>query len=165
MREFFKRLSHRDAVLRDLEALLLLYPAKRQFDRDFPGLKAKIRADFEAHAPTTLTALRIAQGVLDNFLDQLNAAERAEALSALVERGRSGFADIVEGRVAGKQQNPKDRAVFVAQLAGGAIYIAGRMAEEGVLRWDDYAEFITRIETGLGAGPEARQPLANAFSP
>jgi hypothetical protein len=165
MRRFFRKLNHRDAVLRDLEALLVLYPPRRQFDRDFPALKVTIRTDFEAHVAPTLTALRIAQGVLDNFLDQLNAAEKAQALAALVERGRAGFSTIVERRVAGRRETPSDRAAFVAQLAGGAIYIAGRMAEEGVLRWDDYAEFLTRIETALGAGPEARQPLARAFSP
>jgi hypothetical protein len=165
MRRFFRRLNHRDAVQRDLEALLLFYPPRRQFDRDFPALKTTIRADFEAHVPPTLTALRVARGVLDNFLDQLTAEEKTRALSALVERGRAGFAEIVKRRVGGKGKNPGDRADFVALLAGGAIYIAARMAEEGALRFDDYAEFVTRIETALGAGPEAHQPLARAFSP
>jgi hypothetical protein len=165
MRGFFKKLSHRDAVLRDLEALLLLYPRRRQFDRDFPDLKATIRADFEADVTPPVTALRIATGVLGNFFRQLDDGEKARVLSALVESGRAGFSQIVRRRVGGSREAPGDRVLFVTQLAGGAICVAGRMAEEGSLRFDEYSEFLTRIETTLGAGPDARQPLARAFSP
>ena len=58
MRRFFRRLNHRDAVMKNLEALLLLYPRGRQFARDFPELKPTIRADFDAGVPPTLSRIQ-----------------------------------------------------------------------------------------------------------
>ena len=164
MRRFFRRLNHRDAVMTHLNALLLVYPRGRQFAHDFPTLKATIRADFEAGVPPTIAALRIAGSILGRFLGQLDAGEKARVLEALVERGRAGFAELARQRVKGARGKVGDRLQFVTQLAGAAIYIAERMAEEGALRFDEYADFITRIETALGVAPMGQQPLARAFS-
>ncbi len=76
MRRFFRRLNHRDAVMKNLEALLLNYPRGRQFARDFPRLKTAIRADFEAGVPPTLAALKISESVIANFVDQLEGPRR-----------------------------------------------------------------------------------------
>jgi hypothetical protein len=165
MRGFFRRLNHRDAVLRDLDALLLAYPRRRRFDRDFPALKTTIRNDYEAGISPALSALRISSGVIGNFVEQLGEGGKESVLHTLVEQGRAGFVGAAHRRVEGKPEVVKDRVAFVTQLIGLAIYIAGRLAEEGTLRWDDYADFLMRIETALDVGPTERQSLARAFSP
>ncbi len=165
MRRFFRRLNHRDAVMKNLEALLLLYPRGRQFARDFPELKPMIRTDFDAGVPPTLSAFRIASLVIENFIGQLEAPQKARVLEALVEGGRAHYADVARKRVRGARAKERDPVLFVSQLAGTAIYIAGRLAEEGTLRWDDYAEFLTRTEAALGVSPKSQQPLGRAFAP
>jgi hypothetical protein len=164
MRGFFRRLSHRDAVRRNLEALLLLYPRRRRLERDFPALKATIRADFEARVEPGLTALRLAAAMLASFFGQLTEKERSRVLAALAARGRDAFAIIVREEIRGRRDRTKDRVEFLTRLSGAAIYIAGRMAEEGALRFDDYADFVHRIEKALGAAP-GRGGLTEAFSP
>jgi hypothetical protein len=165
MRRFFRRLNHRDAVMKNLEALLLNYPRGRQFARDFPKLKAVIRDDFEAGVPPTLAALKISESMIGNFVGQLDAPQKAKVLDALVEGGRARYADVARKRVRGARAKERDAVLFVSELAGTAIYIAGRMAEEGALRWDDYADFLARIEATLGVGPRAQHPLGRAFAP
>ncbi len=168
MRRFFRRLNHRDAVMKTLEALLLAYPRGRQFAHDFPTLKATIRADFEANVQPTLSALRICDGVIGNFLQQLEPAERAQVLEALVEGGRAHYAEVArrQVRTTRTKKAERDSVLFVSELTGAAIYIAGRMAEEATLRWDDYADFLARVEAALGVAPAGQQPLlARAFSP
>jgi hypothetical protein len=164
MRGFFRRLNHRDAVLRDLEALLLAYPRRRQFDRDFPSLKPMIRKDFDAGVPPAVSALRITSSVIANFIDQLGEGEQERVLDALMEGGRAAFAEVATRRVKGTREVLHDRVQFVTQLIGVAIYMAGRMAEEGALRWDDYADFLNRIGAALGVDPTNQPPLARAFA-
>jgi len=164
MRGFFRRLNHRDAVLRDLEALLLAYPRRRQFDRDFPSLKPMIRKDFEAGVSPSVSALRITSGVIANFIGQLGEEERERVLDALVKGGRTDFAEVATRRVRGTRAGVQDRVQFITQLIGVAIYMAGRMAEEGTLRWDDYADFLNRIEAALDVDPTSQPPLARAFA-
>jgi hypothetical protein len=170
MRRFFRRLNHRDAVMRNLDALLLLYPRGRQFPRDFPTLKATIRSDFETGVPPTVSALRISGGVIGSFVGQLGDDQKARVLAALVEHGRAHYAVIALRRVKGPRvkawrEPVRDPVLFVSELAGAAIYIAGRMAEEGTIRWDEYADFLTNIETALGVSPKDQQPLGRAFAP
>jgi hypothetical protein len=165
MRSFVRRLNHRDAVMKHLDALLLLYPPKRQFARDFPMLKPTIRAHFEAGVPPPTSALQIAAMMIGNFVGQLEPADRAKVSAGLCEGGREAFAKAAQRRVGGERGKPRDNVVFVTELAGVAIYMAERMAEDGVLRWDEYADFLSRIEASLGVGPAERQQLAEVFAP
>jgi hypothetical protein len=147
----------------------VLYPRGRQFARDFPNLKATIRTDFDSGIPPLVSALKLAAAIFDSLLDQLDEDERRRALAALSEGGRAHYQKVAERRVRGeremKREVKRDRALFISELVGAAIYIAQRMAEEGTLRFDEYADFVRRIETALGASPEEHQPLARAFSP
>ena len=111
MRRFFRRLNHRDAVMKNLEALLLNYPRGRQFARDFPKLKAVLRDDFEAGVPPTLAALKISESVIGNFVGQLDAPQKAKVLDALVEGGRARYADVARKRVRGARAKERDEII------------------------------------------------------
>ncbi len=117
MRGFFRRLNHRDAVLRDLDALLLAYPRRRRFDRDFPALKTTIRNDYEAGVPPAVSALRISSGVIGKFVEQLGEGGKESVLHMLVEQGRAGFAEVAHRRTEGEPEVVKDRVAFWRSLS------------------------------------------------
>ena len=108
--------------------------------------------------------------MIGSFVGQLGDDQKARVLAALVEHGRAHYAVIALRRVKGPRvkawrEPVRDPVLFVSELAGAAIYIAGRMAEEGTIRWDEYADFLTNIETALGVSPKDQQPLGRAFAP
>ena len=149
--------------MEQVTALLVLYPRGRHFYRDFPWLKRAIRSDFEAKIPPPISALRIAGSIIEDIVRQLSDAEKAAALKMMVETGRSGFGRIAVERIETRgKKGSKDRVQFVVSLAGSAIFIAVRMAEEARFRFDDLSGFVSRIEAALGA--TEKQPLANAFT-
>src|SRR4051794_3811917 len=99
MRGLVGRLNYRDAVLSTLDAILLFYPPGRQFTDDFPKLKSMIREQFDAGVSASSSALQIAEGILRNFIQQLDKQEKDMVFDALIEAGRRGFAEVVRRQV------------------------------------------------------------------
>jgi hypothetical protein len=162
MRALVGRLNHRDAVLKHLDALLVLYPAGRQFAADFPELKAAIRAHFADGTPPPLAALDVAERMIGTFVGQLEAGERTKVHDALSAEGPAAFGALAARRVSGSAEAARERVRFVTELAGAALFIAARMAEEGMLRRSEYLAFLAAIEASLGAPAGA---LAARFAP
>ncbi len=163
MRGFVGRINHRDAVLAHLGALLLCYPPKRQFADDFPELKSRMRSDFEAGVTASSSALQIAEAIVGSFVGQLDATEKAAVLGGLVDTGRRGFAEIAERRVKGAREPAGGNVLFVTRLAGVALFMAGRMSEEGSVGRHAYAEFVARLALLLGADASGVDALEAAF--
>jgi hypothetical protein len=164
MRGLVGRLNHRDAVLSNLNALLLLYPPKRQFSDDFPKLKSVIRAHFDGGVSAPLSALQIAETIIENFVQQLTDTEKASALDALMSTGRKGFAEIAEKHVQGKREpHPTDNVTFVVRLAGVAIFMTDRLAQEGALGRSDYQGFVEKLAAWLGANATQAQALKDSL--
>jgi hypothetical protein len=163
MRGFVGWLNHRDAVFANLNALLLLYPPRRQFTDDFPKLKSIVRAHFDDGVSANLSALRIAETILQNFIRQLEESEKARVLGALIATGREGFAEIAERRVQGAREPLSDNVTFVTHLAGVAIFMAGRLADEGTIGRHDFEGFVERQAAALGADAETVKALKNGF--
>ncbi len=164
MRAFIARLRHRDAVLENLNSLLLLYPRKRQFAADFPELKAVMRAHCEAGVAAPSSALQIAVGIIENFLRQLDDRGKAAVLDALVQTGRPGFSEIAAARLKGERGEERDPVRFATRLAGVAIFMAARMAEEGTLSRRDYGGFLEKLASALGADAAREQELSRSFA-
>jgi hypothetical protein len=164
MRNLVGWLNHRDAVFSNLNALLLLYPPKRQFPDDFPRLKAVVRAHFDDGVAAPLSALQIAETILHNFTGQLGEREKDTVLDALIATGRSGFAEIAEHRVRGAIDQAGGQIIFVTRLTGVAIFMACRLAEEGALGRSNYEGFVERLAATLGADGEKAKQLRNSFA-
>jgi hypothetical protein len=163
MRGLVGRLNHRDAVLSNLNAILLFYPPKRQFSDDFPKLRSAVRAHFDDGVAAPLSALQIAETIIENFIGQLGEREKSAALDALIAAGRQGFAEIAERRVQGAREQPGDNITFVTRLTGVAIFMSGRLAEEGAVGRSDHQRFVERLAAALGADAERTKVLNNCF--
>jgi hypothetical protein len=164
MRSLVGRLNHRDAVLSNLNAILLLYPPKRQFSDDFPKLKSIVRKHFDEGVAAPLSALQIAEMILHNFIGQLGENEKAAVLNALIATGRSGSAELATRKVQGARDQPGDQITFVTRLVGVAIFMSGRLAEEGSLRRHNYEGLVERLAGVLGADSEKAKTLKNSFA-
>jgi hypothetical protein len=164
MRGLVGRLNHRDAVLSNLNALLLLYPPKRQFSDDFPKLKSVVRSHFDDGISAPLSALQIAETIIENFIQQLTDTEKAAALDGLISTGRKGFAVIAEKHVQrNREPQPTDNVTFVTRLTGVAIFMADHLAQEGALSRSDHQGFVERLAAAFGANGTQIQALNDSF--
>ena len=162
MLRFVQRLNHRNAVQGNLDALLLMYPRKRQFARDFPALTATIRADFESDVSPASSALRIAAEIIEGFLRQLADAEKEKISASLVTSDLAEIEALATRRIGGEKDQRGDKAFFATRLCGVALLMAGRMAGVGAIRLAEYQHLARAIERELGAPEEA---LVAAFAP
>ena len=168
VQRFVKRLRFRDKTLDHLGALLLYYPSGRQFTKDFPGLRRTIRAHCDAGVAPESSALQIAVGILERFLRQLSADERAAVVAALAETDLEALGALAAKRMAQRKVRPGDGVTFATQLSGVAIFMARRMAETGALRREEFQHLLNSVEAALRAQPAdgettPQSPLAAVF--
>ncbi len=165
MLRFVKRLNYRDRVHEHLNALLVGYPPGRQFADDFPGLAEAIRAHFEAGVSAPSAALQIAAGIASGLLGQLDSAEKTSVLKGLARLDARELEAMAARRIAGARDELRGRVSFATQLAGLAIYMAGRMTQEGALRQAEYEFFLGELEkpfeteAGRAGSNRARAPI------
>ena len=150
MLRFFQRLHHRDAVRGNLDALLLMYPRKRQFERDFPALKTTMRAHFSGGVEPASSALQIATSIIEGFLLQLTEEEKRAVAGALVASDVREIEMLAERRIGGERDQNGDNVFFATRLCGVALLMAGRMAGVGALRRAEFVRLVTAIERTLG---------------
>ena len=165
MRGYFGWLGYRDAVLADLNALLVAYPRGRQFTDDFPGLKSLLRSHFdgEVHGPSS--ALQISETIIGTFIRQLSEAQRTNVLEALIANGRKSFEEFVDGQIAGRRGTSREPVAFSVHLTGCALFIADRMASRGLLGRSDTDAFVERIAKTLGADEAKLTALRASLAP
>jgi hypothetical protein len=158
-------LFYRDGVLEQLSALLLAYPRGRQFFRDFPGLKAEMRRQFDAGVAPASAALQLATGILSGLVRQLGEADRALVLARLRSMELEALKAIAAERNAGRRRDETAPAAFAAELAGVSIFMARGLAEAGILARREYAWLLGELETALDPGGEADSgPLSRRFA-
>jgi hypothetical protein len=162
MLRFFQRLNHRDAVRGHLDALLMMYPRKRQFERDFPALKTTMRAHFAAGVEPPSSALQIATSIIEGFLTQLSEDEKQAVAEALAASDVREVEMLAERRIAGERDQTGDNVFFATRLCGVALLMAGRMAGVGALRRAEFERLVTAIKRALGV--EEPLELAGKFS-
>jgi hypothetical protein len=164
MLRFFQRLNHRDAVRGNLNALLLMYPRKRQFERDFPTLKATMREGFERSVPAASTALFIAARVIETLLSQLAESERQSVVEALLASDPRETEELAQRRIAGERDQPGDSVFFATRLCGVALLMAERMAQVGALRLEEIDHLAWTIAGNLRAeNPDAFANFAKSL--
>ena len=138
-----------------------MYPRKRQFERDFPTLKAKIREHFSAGVRPASSALQVATGIIEGFLLQLSEEEKQRVAEALATSNLHDIEALAERRIGGERDQKGDNAFFATRLCGVALLMAGRMAGVGAIRHAEYEHLVASIEGELGAD-EGR--IAAAFA-
>ena len=163
MLRFFQRLNHRDAVRGNLNALLLMYPRKRQFERDFPALKSTMRAHFNAGVAPPSSALQIATSIIEGFLLQLTDEEKRAVAEALAASDVREIELLAERRIGGERDQNGDNVFFATRLCGVALLMAGRMMGVGALRRTEYERLVAAIERALGVDESLE--LAGRFQP
>jgi hypothetical protein len=159
---FIQRVNHRNATLSNLEALLLMYPRKRQFVRDFPKLKALLRAHFEEGIAPPSSALSAAIGIIEDCLGQLSAEEKRATADALAASSLGDIEKLAGRRIAGEKDEPGDRVFFATRLCAMALFMSGRMAGAGVLRRQEHEALLVAIERALATARD--KPLATVFA-
>ena len=150
MWRFIQRINHRNAVMENLNALLLMYPRKRQFIRDFPKLKATLREHFEGEVAPPSSALAIAIGIIEGFLQQLSAEEKRATAATLAASDTTEVEKLAERRIGGEKDQRGDKVFFATRLSGVAMFMAGKMVSVNALRRDEYERFVAAIERALG---------------
>ena len=103
MLRFVQRLNHRNAVRGHLDAMLMMYPRKRQFERDFPSLKQLIREDFEKGILPASSAVTISAGIITSLLEQLNDTERSAVAQSLEASDPDEIEKLAERRIGGER--------------------------------------------------------------
>jgi hypothetical protein len=161
MLRFFQRLNHRDAVRGNLNALLLMYPRKRQFERDFPALKATMRTHFNAGVAPPSSALQIATSIIEGFILQLSEEEKRAVAEALAASDVREIELLAERRIGGERDQKGDNVFFATRLCGVALLMAGRMTGVGALRRTEYERLVAAIGRALGAEAET---MVTAFA-
>ena len=156
MLRFVQWLNHRNAVRGNLDALLMMYPRKRQFERDFPTLRALIRADFEAGVPPPSSAVSIAAGIITTLLEQLSASDRGSVIRTLETSDPDEIEKLAERRIGGEKDQKGDNVFFTTRLCGVALLMAGRMTTAGALRRDERDHLVNTIAEKLGAADGSR---------
>ena len=156
MLRFIERLTYRNAVRGNLDALLLMYPRKRQFERDFPTLKALIRSDFEAGVTAPSSALSIASGIIASLLGQLTESERQSTVEALAASDPAEIEALATRRIGGERDQRGDNVFFATRLCGVALLMAGRMTTVGALQRDHLDHLVGTIASHLHTGDSSR---------
>jgi hypothetical protein len=152
MLHFFRWINHRNAVRTNLDALLLMYPRARQFERDFPPVKALIREGFEHSVPPASSALSIAAWIIEHLLSQLAESERQSVVEAILARDLREFEELAQRRLGGERDQPGDNVFFATRLCGVALLMAERMAEVGALGTEE----IDQLAWTIAGAPNAR---------
>ena len=165
MLSVIKRLRYRDEVLQRLGTLLVMYPRRRQFAADFPGLRDLLRAHFQAGVSSTGSALQLSVTIIEALARQLAARDRAAVSAQLNETDWSELQRTTARQLAGKPWPARDAATFAAQLIGGAIFMARRMAEEGTLGRAEYAFLLWELDRILRHDPAVRDPRPSPGRP
>src|SRR5687767_5154077 len=111
-----KRIAYRDAVLAHLDTLLVMYPRRRQFSDDFPGLRAAIRAHFDAGVSPTASAIQLAASIIRKLVGQLARAERQAVLEQMHSLELDDFEPIAVRQISRRPETPRDRAAFATRL-------------------------------------------------
>lgn len=150
MLRFIQWINHRNATLGHLDALLMMYPRKRQFFRDFPKLRQAVREHFEGGVMPASSALIVATSIVEGFLQQLNAEEKRAAAETLRASDLMEIEKLAERRIGGEKDQPGDKVFFAARLAGVAILMAGKMAEVNALQREEYLKLVDAVERRLG---------------
>lgn len=163
MWRFIQRIYHRNATLGHLEALLMMYPRKRQFLDDFPRFNATIREHFEEAVPAASSALVIAESIIEGFLRQLSPEEKRATAEALAACDLHEIEELVERRIGGEKDQPGDKVFFATRLSAVALLMAGKMAGVNALQRQEYEHLAAAIEQALEATDGIR--LAERFLP
>jgi hypothetical protein len=164
MRRYFRWLNYRDAVLANLNALMVAYPAGRQFADDFPELKPLLRSCFDGGASLHSSALKISERIIGNFIDQLDSGRKAKTIEALLESDPESFEELAHGNIAGRRAGPPDPTIFMAELIGCALFMAGRMSSQGMLGHSDFDGFLQRVAERLGVNAAGLEALRASFA-
>ena len=164
MRRYFRWLNYRDAVLANLNALLVAYPAGRQFADDFPELKPLLRSCLDGGTSVHSSALKISERIIGNFIDQLDSGRKAKTIEALLGRDPESFEDLAHSNVGGRHARPPDPTIFMAELVGCALFMAGRMCSEGMLGHSDFEGFLRRVAERLGVDAAGLEALRASFA-
>jgi hypothetical protein len=156
MLRFIRRLNYRDRVFDYLGALLLFYPRRRRVSKDFPGVRNAIGSSFEAGLAPSSCALKLAAGIIQELLRQLDLRERKVVLAELARLEWHDFHALAARRLARPAADTRNGAIFVGQLTGIAMFMARRMKEEGTLSPVEYHQFVSELAKDLciGSGAE-----------
>ena len=116
--------------LGNLDALLLMYPRKRQFVRDFPALKATVRADFEGGVPPAVHRAAVRDRiVIESFLQQLSRGGEEKVRPPRSLRSIWRVSRLAERRIGGERDQRGDKVFFATRLCGVALFMAGQDGE------------------------------------
>jgi hypothetical protein len=162
MLRFIQWINHRNATLGHLDALLMMYPRKRQFFRDFPRHRQIVRAHFEADVPPATSALLVATSIIEGFLKQLTAEEKQATAKALAASDLTEIEKLAERRIGGEKDQPGDKVFFATRLSSVAILMAGKMVAVNAVQREEYRTLIGAVEHALGVSPET---IGTAFAP
>ena len=149
MLRLVKWFSYRDGVLEHLGTLLVMYPRRRQFGDDFPGLRAVMRGHFEAGVSPTASAVQLTALIIGELIGQLTQAEREAVLEQLQSLDIDAFEPIAARQISRRPEAPRDRAAFAVRLIGGALLMARRMAAEGTLGRGEQAALLAKLDEAL----------------
>ena len=163
MLRFIQWVNHRNATLGHLDALLMMYPRKRQFFRDFPKLKETVREHFEKGVPSASSALIGATSIIEGLLKQLTAEEKQATAKALAASDPGELEKLALRRIAGERDQPGDKAFFATRLSGVAILMAGKMVGVNGVQREEYRKLIDAVENALGVTDSL--DLAERFQP
>jgi hypothetical protein len=150
MLTFIRRLSYRDRVLETLGALFVAYPRGRQFSRDFPDLRNRIRSYFEAETPSARAALALGGEMLGSLIGQLDAKAKRDLNAALATLTAEEIERIAGSRTARVRVPRGDAAQMLAEVIAVALFMARRMSEAGTIGESDRARFAETIDALLG---------------
>ena len=150
MLRFIRRLNYRDRVLETLGALFVAYPRGRQFFRDFPGLRDRIRSYFEAETPPARAALALGAEMLGTLIGQLDAKSVQELRAALTKLPAQDIERIASQRTSRMRGPSGDASQVLAEVIGVALFMARRMSEAGTIGESDRARFAETIDALLG---------------
>jgi len=154
MLKFIRRLNYRDRVLETLGALFVAYPRGRQFFRDFPDLRNRIRSYFEAETPPAHAGLALATEMLASLVGQLDAKAKRNLNAALTALTAEEIERIAGNRTARVRAPSSDAARTLAEVIAVALFMARRMSEAGTIGESDRARFAEAIDALLGEHAE-----------
>jgi hypothetical protein len=159
-------LAYRDKVLEHLETLLVMYPRGRQFSDDYPSLQALMRRHFDEGTTPASSALAITGQIIADMAGQLSFPQRDHASAALRALELDSLAAAIGRQISRRPEPPGEPADFAARLAGGALLMARRMVEDGILDRREHACFIEALDQAFdspGTGRGGEPSLAMRF--
>jgi len=152
MLRLVKWLNYRDRVLEYLGALFVAYPRGRQFARDFPGLRGRIRADFAADVPPPRAAVGLAAAMIEELVGQLDDKGRRSVREALAGLPPCEVERLAADNLARASGRRGDAAQTMAEVIAVALFMAGRMSVAGTVGDSERAAFAAAIDAVLADG-------------